>query len=195
MKPHLWRRSPAGKYLRHLPRIKHMRGTWLHRKLGDRVIDPDLWRPSRMGIARGLAIGMFFSMIPVPLQTIPSVFLACIMRVNVPAAIVGVWISNPITTPIILYGQYKLGQFLMRGTFHAPAPAEGSGLMDMLARAPVQIMLGALITGVICGLVGYFGGGWIWDWVEKAMHRHHTDQKKKKETASVRKMVSTPPED
>ena len=37
MKPRQWRRSSAGPYLRLLPRIKQFRGTWLHRKLGDRL--------------------------------------------------------------------------------------------------------------------------------------------------------------
>ena len=43
-----------------------MRGTWLHRKLGDRLFAREMWQPERGRFAFGCALGVFFAMMPVP---------------------------------------------------------------------------------------------------------------------------------
>ena len=57
MKPIHWRRTKLGKYLRHLPRRKHIKGTMVHRLFGDRLFDSELWHPTRQRFASGMALG------------------------------------------------------------------------------------------------------------------------------------------
>ncbi|HEY5743308.1 MAG TPA: DUF2062 domain-containing protein [Terrimicrobiaceae bacterium] len=161
MKPHQWRRSSAGRYLRHLPRIKHMRGTWLHRKLGDRLFAAEMWQPERVRFASACAIGVFFSMMPVPFQMLAAALIAYLARVNIPAAIACTWLSNPFTTPIILLTQYKVGLLVVRGTEHHETTGD---VLEVLARAPLPLLAGAFIFGAILSLATYPLALAGWDW-------------------------------
>ncbi len=162
MKPRQWRRSSAGPYLRHLPRIKHMRGTWLHRKLGDRLFAREMWHPERGRFAFGCAIGVFCAMMPVPVQMVMAALLAFLLRVNIPVAVACTWVSNPVTTPLILFSQYQLGSFLIGGA-EAEQPKED--MLALLAHAPWPLLVGALISGAILSLGAYPLALAGWDWL------------------------------
>ncbi|MGH8048135.1 MAG: DUF2062 domain-containing protein [Chthoniobacterales bacterium] len=164
MKPSQWRRSWAGKYLRHVPRIKHLRGTFLHRAFGERLFDARVWHWDRHGAALGLAIGAFFSVLPMPLQSVPAAFLAVIFRANLPAALVGCWITNPLTFPLFLYLQLKIGSFLL----DRPSLMEQfQAIMDKLTWRFWQLFtdasgvwgllfLGGAVLGAVLGTACYF---------------------------------------
>ena len=156
MKPHQWRRSAAGKYLRHLPRIKNIRGTWLHRVLGDRLFLPELWHPDRLRIASGCAIGAFCAMLPLPIQMVLSAFLAFLMRANIPAAVGLTWVSNPLTTPFFVYAESKLGMFLLG---NESVIVRGAKFMEILKNtptilksAPLPVMLGGILLAIVFAL-------------------------------------------
>jgi uncharacterized protein (DUF2062 family) len=153
MKPIQWRRTKLGKYLRHLPRRKHIKGTFVHRLFGDRLFESELWHPTRQRFASGMALGAFFALMPpLPFQMVGAGIIAFITRVNVPAALAGTWISNPFTTPFIVYLQYRLGCLMMgREPIHI---AEGQ-LLSSLASAPLPYMLGILPSATILALVSY----------------------------------------
>jgi uncharacterized protein (DUF2062 family) len=153
MKPIQWRRTKLGKYLRHLPRRKHIKGTFVHRLFGDRLFESELWHPTRQRFASGMALGAFFALMPpLPFQMVGAGIIAFITRVNVPAALAGTWISNPFTTPFIVYLQYRLGCLMMgREPIHI---AEGQ-LLSSLASAPLPYMLGILPSATVLALVSY----------------------------------------
>jgi uncharacterized protein (DUF2062 family) len=153
MKPIQWRRTKLGKYLRHLPRRKHIKGTFVHRLFGDRLFESELWHPTRQRFASGMALGAFFALMPpLPFQMVGAGIIAFITRVNVPAALTGTWISNPFTTPFIVYLQYRLGCLMMgREPIHI---AEGQ-LLSSLASAPLPYMLGILPSATVLALVSY----------------------------------------
>jgi uncharacterized protein (DUF2062 family) len=73
---------------------------------------PGLWKVEREPIAMGLAIGVFCGMIPGPLQMIAAVALACLLRINLPMAIIGTFFSNPITIVPLYMLAYAIGQGL-----------------------------------------------------------------------------------
>ena len=144
-----------GKYLRHVPRIKHLRGTWLHRTLGERFFDPHLWRWERQGTALGLAIGAFFSALPMPMQSLPAAFFAFIFRANIPASFVGCWITNPFTFPLFFYLQLKAGSFLLGRPSLMKQFYEHS-FMELLKAAPGVLFLGGAVVGTGLALTTYF---------------------------------------
>ena len=161
MKPIHWRRTKLGKYLRHLPRRKHIKGTMVHRLFGDRLFESELWQPTRQRFASGMALGAFFALMPpLPFQMLGAGIIAYITRVNVPAAMTGTWISNPFTTPFIVYFQYRLGCLMMgREPIHI---ADGQ-LLSSLAAAPLPYMLGILPSAIILTLVSYPLSLILWD--------------------------------
>ena len=158
-----------------MPRPKHFRGGWLHRRLGDGLLSPALWSPRRSKIAAGFAIGAFFSMMPMPFQMVPSALLAYFTKVNIPASIVGVWISNPVTTPIILYGQYLLGSYLLG--VHRFSEIKPETWVDYLKFAPGAIMLGALIFGAVTSIIAYPLASYVWRIVVETMEKSHRNRK------------------
>jgi hypothetical protein len=124
MKPRTWRRSSAVPYLRHLPRIKHIRGTWLHRKLGDCLFSLEMWHPER-------------ALASPRVSRRPS---AC------------PWISNPVTTPLLLVAQCRLGNVLIAGT---PGDEQTDDVLALLSQAPLPLLVGAFVSGAILSLTAY----------------------------------------
>ncbi len=144
----------AFKSLRH-PRLRH-RPWWqtATRPITNRA----LWIPCRDTVATGLAIGLFFSMMPMPLQMIPAVLLAMRFRANVPFAMAACWVTNPVTTGPVLWGQFVLGQW-MRDVLGVPMPhflahvafkVPGVGSLNA-----ASFILGSITSGVLLALCAY----------------------------------------
>jgi leucyl-tRNA synthetase len=115
---------------RYLRLVRQALKSLRHRRLRDRpwwqaiskpIANRCLWIPCRDTVATGLAIGLFFSMMLMPFQMIPAALIAMRFRANVPFAIAGCWVTNPVSTPAVLYGQFVLGQWL-RDNLLVPMP-------------------------------------------------------------------------
>lgn len=167
MKPIQWRRSRIGRYLRHLPRAKHIRGTWIHRVFGDRLFANELWHPTGQKFAAGMAIGAFFALIPLPVQMIAAALTAFFFRANIPAAIAGTWLSNPFTFPFCVYFQYRLGCFLMD---RAPMHFKNPDLFASLSEAPMPFIVGIVPAALILAAATYPVTLLLWDWTTKSVH-------------------------
>ncbi len=142
------------KTLRH-PRLRHRR--WW-RRISRPMFDRRLWIPCRDSVATGLAVGLFFSVMSMPFQSLPAAVLAMRLRANVPFAVAATWFSNPFTTPAILFGQFRLGQWL-RDSLGVPMPdfltnvhfhAPGVGTLNA-----ASFILGMLTSGVLLALCAY----------------------------------------
>ena len=143
-----------------MPRVKHIRGTWLHRRLGDRLFHSNLWHPTRRRFAGGMAVGAFFAMIPAPGQTIGAGLLAYFTRVNIPAAVAATWISNPLTMPLCVYVQYRLGCMVL-GHWRAEIPTHD--IFEMLKQAPIPFLVGVLPSGLLLSAITYPLTLLLWD--------------------------------
>ena len=109
-------------------------------------------------LAIGMGIGVFVGMTPTfPLHTILSVPLAHLFRGSKRAAMLGVWISNPITLPFCYYLDYKLGMLIL----NKPSPFTSldlNSLTDVLnlgTEIAGAMLLGGLILGVPLGILAY----------------------------------------
>lgn len=137
------------------PRLRHKRW-WqiLTRSITNRV----LWIPCRDTVASGLAIGLFFSLMLMPFQMVPSMLIAMRVKANVPFAMAACWISNPITSPPIWYIQFMLGQW-MRDHLHVPMPHFITKVQfDIPTLGHINaasFVLGMLASGVIAALCAY----------------------------------------
>lgn len=142
--------------MRRVPRKRHIRGTVIHRWLGDHIFLPALWRFERKSVAAGVGLGLFWAMMPIPFQMVPAGISAFFARVNMPAAMASVWVTNPITWPLILYWQYRLGVAILGVGGGAGVQGPGAGM------GTVSLLLGCLITGVAAGAAGCAGGYFLW---------------------------------
>lgn len=108
-------------------------------------------------IARGMALGLFIGMTPTfGVQMILALFTAVLFRENKLAAIIGVWITNPVTAPFIYGLEYETGRILL-GLPHPAIPIQFN--YDFLQQFGWQVILplslGSIIFGITAVFVGY----------------------------------------
>jgi uncharacterized protein (DUF2062 family) len=110
-------------------------------------------------IALGMAIGIFVSITPIiPLQTVVAVVLAFLVRGSKSAAVLGTWLSNPLTIPVVYFANYKLGCLLLgyQKTLDSIAFDSFSQLMEMGLEVTWAMIVGGVVIGAILGMVAYF---------------------------------------
>ena len=111
------------KFLPTPARLRDVKGLGMFRDLFDRH---ELWHISRTSIARASAIGLFCAMVPLPGQMIVAVFIAIRVGANVPLAFSLIFITNPLTMPVIYLAAYLLGSALLN------APVIDASAVDWL---------------------------------------------------------------
>jgi len=87
----------------------------LSRYLIDRVPRPWL-ACDRHSVAGGVAVGLFVSWLPMPLQTVLAGAISALLRVHVPASLVMVWFTNPLTVVPLLYAGWLVGSTIVTPT-------------------------------------------------------------------------------
>ena len=144
----------AFRALRHR-RLRH-RPWW--QKLSKPLFHRSLWVPCRDSVATGLAIGLFFSMMLMPFQMLPAAIFAMRARANVPFAIAACWITNPFTTPPIMWAQFVIGQW-MRKSLGVPMPKFIENVHFTVPKVgelnAASYILGMMTMGVIVALCAY----------------------------------------
>lgn len=120
------------------------------------IADPSLWHLNRRSVPRAVAVGLFCCFLPIPFQMIVAALLAIIVRSNLALSVVLVWISNPLTMPVMFYGCYVLGMSLF-GIHPAPMP-DGvtlQWLADEVSQSWLPFIVGCLLAGVFFATLGW----------------------------------------
>lgn len=107
-------------------------------------------------IGRGMALGLFIGFTPtLGVQALLAVLFAFLLRQNKIAAFVGVWITNPLTAPLIYGLEYKIGRLLL-GLPHLSYDPFSDGLsLSLLAQVGGQLLLGSVVLGLPVAIIGY----------------------------------------
>jgi uncharacterized protein (DUF2062 family) len=108
-------------------------------------------------IAKGVALGIFIGMTPTfGFQIVLALFFAWLLKENKLAALLGVWITNPVTAPFIYALEYESGRLLL-GMTRARLPVEFSfsafGHLGWEVLLPLT--LGSILYGVLCASLSY----------------------------------------
>lgn len=112
-------------------------------------------------IALGFALGLFIGMTPfMGFHTAIAIFFAALLKWNKISAAVGVWISNPITAPVIYPFTFFIGAKLT-GISNGANPADGYefAIFDMLLKAPMIVLalvIGGVVIGIPVAIAGYY---------------------------------------
>lgn len=109
-------------------------------------------------VAMGMAVGVFVSLTPtIPFHTVIAVALAFALKGSKPAAVIGVWFSNPITIPFFYLGCYQVGMLILDKPISFDAKYKTiQELMKMGWDVTAAMMIGGVILGIIPGIVAYF---------------------------------------
>tara|TARA_B100000900_G_C20105889_1_gene523874 strand:+ start:66 stop:578 length:513 start_codon:yes stop_codon:yes gene_type:complete len=131
--------------------------------LGDSIFEKSLWVINKYTLSRALAIGLFWGWMPMFFQMIPAAFCAVYFRANLPLSLAGVWISNPITMPPMMYIGYEFGNLILGidplfDKFEASL--EWIGSVFSLIWEP--LIVGTFTIGVLSAVVGFFGVHLFW---------------------------------
>lgn len=135
-----------------LPTVKEIQQYRYLHIFGDSLKQQELWSFNRQSTAKGVAIGLFCAFLPMPFEIVPAIFLAALMRGNLPFAVAGIWISNPLTwiplyTPCYLLGAVIIG---------VDPVALHQITIFQLGWHYVALWLGCLIVGIVLSVSAHF---------------------------------------
>lgn len=132
---------------------------------------------NRRSITKGLAVGIFFGLIPMPFQMLAVLAMTPFVRFNFPIAITMVWLSNPITMPFMYFIEYKTGVFLL-GLEHVDVELSLEWFQNNLKDIFIPLYGGTLFYCLTLTPLLYFGVNWLW------IHSVHQEKKEKKRKIS-----------
>lgn len=168
-----------------LRRAVAKRQHWRHnrhlRLFGDRLHDPDIWHLNRRSASGGVALGLFVAFMPIPSQMILAALLSVLLRVNLPLAVASVWVTNPLTMPLLFYAAYWVGARLIGGH---PDAFQFELSLRWFTETIVQIwqplLLGCVLLGAISAVIGGFLIRLLWrlHLVRRWRQRKHRDGRK-----------------
>ncbi len=132
-------------------------------------------RGSPQAIAGGFSLGLFIAFTPtIGIQIFLAFFLATALNVNRPAAVLAVWLTNPVTIPAIFSLNYLLGSLIWEGpsvpvasrrlfelasqltTFDLWAITDQlSAVAELGMDIIVPLILGSIIAGALSATLSY----------------------------------------
>jgi uncharacterized protein (DUF2062 family) len=105
------------------------------------------------------------------LQTIIALFLALLFRGNKVLAVLGTWVSNPLTDiPIHLFN-FQLGQWILRTNHTFSAINSWEDLVSRGAQVVVIWLTGGITMGLITGGISYLLGFRLADYIKHQRRR------------------------
>jgi len=108
-------------------------------------------------IAKGVALGIFIGMTPTfGFQMAIAIFFAYLLRENRLAAVLGVWVTNPVTAPFIYAAEYEVGHRLLgMERFELPSELTWQAYSTLGWEILFPMWFCSIIFGVIFGFVAY----------------------------------------
>ena len=109
-------------------------------------------------VAMGMAIGVFVALTPtIPFHTVLGVLLAILLKGSKPAAVIGVWVSNPVTIPIFYLASYKVGAYILGHKI--PFDQKYDSILELAKiglDATIAMLLGGILIGIPPAILAYF---------------------------------------
>lgn len=139
-----------------------------------------LWTLSRRSVANAVSVGLFSALLPIPMQMALAAAGAYWWRANLPLAVSLVWITNPLTMPLIYYGNYRVGAWLLGDTPRmAPASLSTKWIAERLTDILPPLMLGSLAVALVAAVLGNVAVRLVWRWQVSRSWRKRAHQREK----------------
>ena len=141
---------------------------------------PNLFHLNRNSISRAVGVGIFCAFIPLPIQTLITMFMCLIVGANLPLAVIVIWISNPITIPPMFFLTYKLGSLLLdREVMSFSVSLSWDWFSRLGEEILVPLFVGSFLSGLVLGIVGYRLVLFLWRWKSLRIGRLEGSREKK----------------
>lgn len=130
---------------------------------GKHMSAENLWHFKRESVARGIALGIACSWIPLPFHTLIAIFFAVLIDCNIPLVAVAIWFANPLTMPIMYYLAYRIGAAILN--VHAVNIHFHLNIQDVLDTLHTiwqPFLLGCFIYGLVTGVLAYLIIHMLW---------------------------------
>lgn len=148
--------TPDPHKIRHNPGLKFL-GVLLH--------DPNLFHLNRHSVSVAFFVGLFIAFLPFPGQVPLAALGALLFRCNLPISVALVWISNPLTFPIIFLGAYSFGSSILQlPERNFSFELSWSWLQSEFLVIWQPLLLGCLLASLFFGCLGYVVMQWTWRW-------------------------------
>ncbi len=141
------------------PKYKDIKEAWYLRPFQALIHDPALWATHRKAVVPAVTLGIFVAFVPLPIHPLLAAGGAILLRVNLPIALVAVWINNPLTIAPIYISGYVLGSFLL-----GLPPPETTDWQILIVEGMWPMATGLLCLGSLFALLAYFGLNAFWRW-------------------------------
>ena len=128
---------------------------------------------NRKSISNAMMIGMFFAMIPMPMQMLAVVFCVPFIKFNVPLSLTVVWITNPFTMPFIFYGEYLLGNIVLFREGVSEIILSVEWFQNNLDDIFVPLFVGALVAGLVLSFVSRYLVMHLW---KRSVHKEKREK-------------------
>lgn len=136
---------------------------WYLRPFRALLAHPVYFSVNRRAVTGAVALGMFIGMLPFVGHTPVVAAAALLLRVNLPVAMVSVWVGNPLTYAPLFYGEYRLGAFLLNLPHTGWSLAmPWHELIEQLAATWRPLWLGAVVGGFLVAALGYVVSNALW---------------------------------
>ncbi len=150
-----------------------IKGTVVHRLLGEKLFGKSLWARDKRAIAGGLSLGLFVALTPtIPLQMLLAACGALYFHVNLPIALAACWITNPLTAPPFYYAAWRLGKFVLHEGFLIKDLVDlysFNNRIGALLKQSAYLWTGSIILATLAALFAYVGVRACWTLIEKAL--------------------------
>lgn len=149
---------------------------------GSTILHPDLWKIRRQPCSVGVAVGLFWCLIPMPFQMIMAALFSLLLRSNLPISLLLCWISNPITMAPLFYFNYRVGIMLLEGSVleykEIAAVDNISQLLFLFGNLWQPLYFGSIVLALIFAVCGYMLSTFLWKLVivrqwHNRNNRHH----------------------
>jgi len=128
----------------------------LRRWLRNTFAQPMVWHLNRRSVAGGVAVGLFISWVPVPLQMLLAAVISAVLRVHVPVSVVMVWFTNPLTFAPLLYAAWNSGSMILgKPVFAEPLGFSTSNLLTHAGHAWPTLLTGMLFCASVSAVLGF----------------------------------------
>lgn len=150
---------------RYLPDPDTIRRRRALRLIHPLLSNPALWAVSRRSVANGISVGLFCALLPIPFQMLVAALGAWWLRGHLTLALALVWLTNPLTMPVVFYVTYRIGAFTLNmPPRELPDQVSVSWFANQLIDAMPALVLGSLICALTLGLVANILTRLVWRW-------------------------------
>jgi uncharacterized protein (DUF2062 family) len=144
---------------------------------------------NRRMITRGVAVGLFWGFIPMPMQMLAVMATTPFFRFNVPIAISMVWLSNPITMPPMYYMEYLTGNFLLGREGIEDIELTMSWFTEHFDDILVPLYVGTAFYSTVVTAIIYVVLNRLW---VSSVHSEKEERKQSRKKKASRKKSNTP---